>query len=215
MSIIALVPKTDNLPYFQDDPHVTIAYFGDDDVVLPDYIISELNDILEDLVHEVSWDKPIHVLKQDLLGEEQDAVVLLLDDSEFSTPVILRRLVLEHLSSEARSIFDTFETYPKYKPHLTLGYISEGYEYNPDAEVPSEIYPKNIGVWDGTTKTVYQKNPFDDELSPLESFLKHYGTPRHSGRFPWGSGSNPYQRGLSFIAAVKELEESNNKNLFF
>ena len=208
MSIIALVPKTDNLPYFQDDPHVTIAYFGDDDVVLPDYIISELNDILEDLVHEVSWDKPIHVLKQDLLGEEQDAVVLLLDDSEFSTPVILRRLVLEHLSSEARSIFDTFETYPKYKPHLTLGYISEGYEYNPDAEVPSEIYPKNIGVWDGTTKTVYQKNPFDDELSPLESFLKHYGTPRHSGRFPWGSGSNPYQRGLSFIAAVKELEDS-------
>ena len=24
--------------------------------------------------------------------------------------------------------------------------------------------------------------------------LMHYGTPRHSGRYPWGSGENPYQR---------------------
>lgn len=24
--------------------------------------------------------------------------------------------------------------------------------------------------------------------------LEHYGTPRHSGRYPWGSGENPYQR---------------------
>ena len=24
--------------------------------------------------------------------------------------------------------------------------------------------------------------------------MYHYGTPRHSGRYPWGSGDNPYQR---------------------
>jgi len=24
-------------------------------------------------------------------------------------------------------------------------------------------------------------------------YLEHYGTPRHSGRYPWGSGKNPYQ----------------------
>lgn len=24
-------------------------------------------------------------------------------------------------------------------------------------------------------------------------YLEHYGTPRHSGRYPWGSGENPYQ----------------------
>ena len=24
-------------------------------------------------------------------------------------------------------------------------------------------------------------------------YLRHYGTPRHSGRYPWGSGKNPYQ----------------------
>ena len=25
------------------------------------------------------------------------------------------------------------------------------------------------------------------------TYLIHYGTPRHSGRYPWGSGENPYQ----------------------
>lgn len=29
------------------------------------------------------------------------------------------------------------------------------------------------------------------ELS--EDFIAHYGTPRHSGRYPWGSGDDPYQ----------------------
>lgn len=28
-----------------------------------------------------------------------------------------------------------------------------------------------------------------------EDVLFHYGTPRHSGRYPWGSGKNPYQHG--------------------
>lgn len=25
--------------------------------------------------------------------------------------------------------------------------------------------------------------------------IEHYGTPRHSGRYPWGSGEDPYQKG--------------------
>ena len=36
--------------------------------------------------------------------------------------------------------------------------------------------------------------------------LMHYGTPRHSGRYPWGSGENPYQRNASFIGQVRELK---------
>ena len=36
------------------------------------------------------------------------------------------------------------------------------------------------------------------------SFLEHYGTPRHSGRYPWGSGKNP-QRNKSFIQRADEL----------
>jgi hypothetical protein len=26
-----------------------------------------------------------------------------------------------------------------------------------------------------------------------ENYLVHYGTPKHSGRYPWGSGNRPYQ----------------------
>ena len=29
--------------------------------------------------------------------------------------------------------------------------------------------------------------------------LAHYGTPRHSGRYPWGSGENPYQHNAKFL----------------
>lgn len=37
------------------------------------------------------------------------------------------------------------------------------------------------------------------------SELKHYGTPRHSGRYPWGSGENPYQRSKNFTSYVDQL----------
>ena len=40
-----------------------------------------------------------------------------------------------------------------------------------------------------------------------ESSLMHYGTPRHSGRYPWGSGENPYQHdGIGFYKRYKELK---------
>jgi len=35
--------------------------------------------------------------------------------------------------------------------------------------------------------------------------LKHYGTPRRSGRYPWGSGEDPEQRGTSFLGYVDNL----------
>ena len=38
-----------------------------------------------------------------------------------------------------------------------------------------------------------------------ESYLMHYGTPRHSGRYPWGSGDNPYQRNAAFRNYVLDL----------
>lgn len=40
-----------------------------------------------------------------------------------------------------------------------------------------------------------------------EEVLQHYGTPRHSGRYPWGSGENPYQHTGDFLSRVKELED--------
>ena len=35
--------------------------------------------------------------------------------------------------------------------------------------------------------------------------LAHYGTPRHSGRYPWGSGENPYQGDAMFQKHVSDL----------
>jgi DNA-binding NarL/FixJ family response regulator len=37
--------------------------------------------------------------------------------------------------------------------------------------------------------------------------LIHYGTPRHSGRYPWGSGDNPYQHEGWFLSKVDELQK--------
>jgi DNA-binding CsgD family transcriptional regulator len=39
------------------------------------------------------------------------------------------------------------------------------------------------------------------------AYLKHYGTPRHSGRYPWGSGENPYQHGDYLLAAINDLRK--------
>lgn len=37
--------------------------------------------------------------------------------------------------------------------------------------------------------------------------VEHYGTPRHSGRYPWGSGDNPYQHELNFQKTVAKLKD--------
>lgn len=37
--------------------------------------------------------------------------------------------------------------------------------------------------------------------------LKHYGTPRESGRYPWGSGENAYQRNKGFLGYVDDLKK--------
>lgn len=37
--------------------------------------------------------------------------------------------------------------------------------------------------------------------------IMHYGTPRRSGRYPYGSGQQPYQHGNDFLARVEELRK--------
>lgn len=39
-----------------------------------------------------------------------------------------------------------------------------------------------------------------------EDILMHYGVKRRSGRYPWGSGDNPYQHGGDFLARVEEFQ---------
>ena len=41
-----------------------------------------------------------------------------------------------------------------------------------------------------------------------QSKLEHYGMPRRSGRYPWGSGDDPYQHGsVNFLSRVEELKK--------
>ena len=40
----------------------------------------------------------------------------------------------------------------------------------------------------------------------MSEHLEHVGTPRHSGRYPWGSGKNP-QRSKNFIQRAEELKK--------
>lgn len=45
-------------------------------------------------------------------------------------------------------------------------------------------------------------------MNPIaEDILMHYGMPRRSGRYPWGSGENPYQRSGDFLSRINELKE--------
>lgn len=46
-----------------------------------------------------------------------------------------------------------------------------------------------------------------DSLDDCE--LMHYGIKRRSGRYPYGSGENPYQHGSDFLARISELKAQN------
>ena len=61
--------------------------------------------------------------------------------------------------------------------------------------------------------TLKTKNmPLDGVSEPsgdiYEDVLTHYGVKRRSGRYPWGSGENPYQRSGDFISRSNELKKS-------
>ena len=46
------------------------------------------------------------------------------------------------------------------------------------------------------------------ELLEQNDELMHYGTPRHSGRYPWGSGDRPHQhdKAAKKVARMKARE---------
>ena len=41
-----------------------------------------------------------------------------------------------------------------------------------------------------------------------EEYLEHYGMPRRSGRYPWGSGDDPYQHSRDFLGRVEEMRKA-------
>lgn len=50
-------------------------------------------------------------------------------------------------------------------------------------------------------KSYYGSNSMNDD-----EYLEHYGMPRRSGRYPWGSGENPYQHGNDFLSRIEKLK---------
>ena len=56
-------------------------------------------------------------------------------------------------------------------------------------------------------------NPIEKDLknyygtSSDSDILEHYGTKCHSGRYPWGSGDNPYQHSGDFLSRVETLKK--------
>ena len=47
---------------------------------------------------------------------------------------------------------------------------------------------------------------YDDKPSLDE--LMHYGMPRRSGRYPWGSGKDPYQHCTDFLSRVQYMVDN-------
>ena len=41
----------------------------------------------------------------------------------------------------------------------------------------------------------------------MNDVLVHYGVKRRSGRYPWGSGDNPYQHSGDFLSRVEQLKK--------
>lgn len=55
----------------------------------------------------------------------------------------------------------------------------------------------------------------NNDKPPIEDVIIHYGIKFRSGRYPWGSGDEPYQHSGDFISRVKELQKEgkNEKDI--
>ena len=66
-------------------------------------------------------------------------------------------------------------------------------------------------------------NPIVEEMRAIlqSDEIYHYGMPRRSGRYPYGSGEDPYQHNTDFLGRIEQLKKEgwtenaeNVKNTF-
>ena len=55
---------------------------------------------------------------------------------------------------------------------------------------------------------IFENLNVDECLIVNDDILMHYGMPRRSGRYPWGSGENPFQRTEDFLARIDKLKKN-------
>lgn len=201
MTIVAIVPGPTDLPaQIEGGHHITLAYFGDTD------LDPKLTEDLSNIVFELSQStkglrSTVAVTGEAYLGEDGEAHVITLDDSPGSPVVLLRKMLINMLTPELEAAFRAAETYPVFKPHMTLGYLNEGYRPEP-IDIPETLLLTDIGVWSDFIKEGYPL-----VLDENVEYLNHVGVARKSGRYPWGSGENPHQRNKSFTDYVDDLHK--------
>lgn len=196
---VVLVPAPNDLPdTVKGGQHVTLAYFGNERLPQPEF--EELLDTVASYAQLYSGNGILDVKGLGTLGEDGDAAVLLLDDSPESEAVHIRQELLSSLSEDLYSIFAEKEKYPTYRPHMTLGYYSDGYQ-DLAIDIPEQLVFDTIAVWNGEDRISF-KVKSDEEVD-----LAHIGIIRKSGRYPWGSGANPYQRSRDFLGMVDDLKK--------
>ena len=186
MTVVVLIPDgLDDITV--DTPHVTLAYFGEEDV--PDYILDNIKDAAEYTATFMAPDESVGVIGTDWLGELNESYVLLLDNHIMAPPNRLRSIFLDSLSDEARDIFEEVQTWDTYTPHITMGYRSPqdnpkkvAKQLDKSLVIPRTIRILGIGVWNDDTRFDY----FPEGVMPRsegQEELSHYGTPRKSGRY--------------------------------
>lgn len=83
--------------------------------------------------------------------------------------------------------------------------LYEEYQANPSQELYEELFMTNLlrhSAIDISEDEIEHSNETFEDIESED--LVHYGTPRHSGRWPWGSGKNP-QRNRNFIQRADDL----------
>ena len=194
---VTLNVAPNDLPDMTDEgQHITLAYFNDE------YTEESLDSVLfaTEEISKIELNNKVKTETIELFGEDKDAVVLTLDSNIDSTPVMLRRIFIDNLSMDAYEWFKESQTFTEYRPHMTLGYISEGYDLATEFDIPEFLEIESVVIASDTDNIHY--------VFPLNTDLAHYGTPRKSGRYPWGSGDDPYQSGKSFMGAIEEIKKA-------
>src|SRR5690606_24957930 len=136
--VVAIPYETDLHVQVDGGPHITLAYFGE---TLGNSMADELKAIVSDVAN--SWDFETAVIFTDELewfGPDNDARVITFE-REDSPLTELRNRLLDWITPDLKQIFEENETYPIYRPHMTLGYISEGY-----TELEEPVIPESMEI---------------------------------------------------------------------
>lgn len=96
-------------------------------------------------------------------------------------------------------------------------YCSACMDFDPDVQRPQKAYgmSEEIVISDTIIRCSNR-----NRCKNIERYLRKKVTddgagktgeamPRRSGRYPWGSGDNPYQHSGDFLSRVEELKKSN------